>query len=79
MAIDREWITADIELHDRTGLVLQWLRVARMRDLGPPFKRFGRRVLYHWPMVQAWLPAQPGDGDSVSANHTRETSASQVA
>lgn len=76
--MDREWIT-DIELHDRTGLGLQWLRVARMRDSGPPFKRFGRRVLYHWPVVEAWLAAQPGGGDAVSSGHSREASATQIA
>lgn len=64
MASDREWIS-DSELRDRTGLGLQWLRVARMRNAGPPFKRFGRRVLYYWPAVQVWLTQQPGGGDPV--------------
>jgi len=78
MAIDREWIT-DIELHERTGLGLQWLRVARMRDSGPPSKKFGRRVLYHWPIVEAWLAAQPGGGVGVGVAQAYQTSTSHLA
>lgn len=61
---EREWLS-DVELRQRTGLGLQWLRIARTKNSGPPFKRFGRRVLYHWPTVQQWLAAQPGGGDNV--------------
>lgn len=78
MAMHREWIT-DLELRDRTGLGLQWLRVARMRNSGPPFKRFGRRVLYHWPMVEAWLRSQPGGGDQVRLDEAQQTTASGAA
>lgn len=74
MAIDREWI-ADTELRDRTGLGIQWLRVARMRNSGPPFKRFGRRVLYHWPTVQVWLASQPGGGDRLQADQSQQVGA----
>jgi hypothetical protein len=72
MGSDREWIT-DAELRDRTGLGLQWLRVARMKNSGPPFKRFGRRVLYHWPTVQVWLSQQPGGGDHVDIDQGHQS------
>ncbi len=74
MVMDREWIS-DIELRDRTGLGLQWLRVARIRNAGPPFKRFGRRVLYHWPTVQIWLAEQPGGGDPVRTGQESHSTA----
>jgi hypothetical protein len=78
MSSSREWIN-DVELRERTGLGLQWLRVARMRNSGPPFKRFGRRVLYHWPSVQTWLSSQPGGGDVMAEKEKERPHVSQVA
>jgi hypothetical protein len=58
MASDREWIS-DTELRDRTGLGLQWLRVARMRNAGPPFQAF-------WPTSVVLLAGSPGVADTAT-------------
>jgi hypothetical protein len=45
----------DTELGERLGIAPVTLRGWRMAGTGPPFYKLGRRVVYSWPKVQAWL------------------------
>lgn len=39
------------------------LQAWRLRNIGPPFRKFGRSVKYSVGALAAWASAQPGGGD----------------
>ncbi|PBA33442.1 DNA-binding protein [Mycobacterium intracellulare] len=45
----------DVAAHLRTTVTA--LSQMRYRREGPPYVKFGRRVLYRWPDVHAWAAA----------------------
>lgn len=55
-----EYLTEQ-EVARRTTLSPRTLQRLRLRnDGGPAFSRVGRRVLYRWADVEAWIRAQAG-------------------
>lgn len=47
------------QLAERTPISRATWRRMRAAGGGPPARRVGRRVVYHWPSVRAWIDAQP--------------------
>jgi excisionase family DNA binding protein len=47
----------------------------RIEGSGPPFRKFGRRVLYERSDLIAWAEAQRRLSTSDAANHSREAQA----
>lgn len=48
----------DRALEERTPLSRSWYQQARIRGSGPPWIKVGRRALYRWADVVAWLESQ---------------------
>lgn len=48
----------DRELAKRTGLSRSYWAQMRCRDQGPAYRKIGRRCLYRWDEVLAWIEAQ---------------------
>jgi len=46
-------------LEERTPISRQTWRRMRATGGGPPWRRVGRRVIYRWADVVAWIDAQP--------------------
>ncbi len=48
----------DRDLAERTPISrAQWQAWRRDRE-GPPYAKIGRRCVYHWPTVRAWIDAR---------------------
>lgn len=48
----------DVEVARRTSIQRGTLQIWRGKGEGPPFFRAGRRVLYDWKQVEAWIRAR---------------------
>ena len=48
---------ATIEAHNRSSVSVKSFEKMRARGQGPKWKRVGRRVLYRWGDVVAWIEA----------------------
>jgi predicted DNA-binding transcriptional regulator AlpA len=46
------------EVARRTSLSTAWLQERRSLGGGPPWSRCGKRVVYKWSEVEAWIDAQ---------------------
>jgi len=46
---------SDVEVARRTSIQRPTLQAWRAKGEGPPFFRVGRRVLYDWVQVEAWI------------------------
>jgi prophage regulatory protein len=53
----RDLLTA-AELEERTGIPTATWRWWAHKGKGPPSVKVGRRRLWRWPVVQAWIDAQ---------------------
>lgn len=49
-----DWICTK-ELARRTGTPVNTWEKMRSEHRGPPYGRIGRKVMYNWPVVVAWM------------------------
>ena len=52
----------DRAIAQRTGMSRVWFQQARASGDGPPYFRCGRRRLYRWSEVVAWLESHRDSG-----------------
>jgi len=57
-ARDREGFASQKTIAAFLGLSERTLERLRLEGRGPAFHKFGRRVMYHWRDVLAWVDAQ---------------------
>lgn len=57
------------QLAKRIGFAISTLASYRCRQLGPPYVKRGRKVLYRWGDVVRWLETGSGDGQAVVESH----------
>lgn len=53
------------ELASYSGLSIRTLQAWRLRNQGPPWRKFGGGVRYDLQAFDAWAAAQPGGGGGV--------------
>ena len=64
-------LMSERDVAEATGhcIPIRRLQQLRQRGGGPPFLKIGRRVLYDWLDVTAWLDAQKQDSTSDAGQH----------
>lgn len=59
---ERRYVS-DRELAKLTSIAQSTWQQMRYAKEGPPWRKIGKRVVYCWEEVEAWIKAQPGGGE----------------
>jgi hypothetical protein len=57
-AVPESGLVTDHWLGQHTPRSRGWYQHARLNGEGPPYYRLGKRIVYRWSEVQAWLDRQ---------------------
>jgi hypothetical protein len=58
----------EMEVETLFGFARRTLQMWRLHGEGPPYRKFGERVMYQIAKVEAWIERQPQGGDGVEAS-----------